>query len=80
MYISKSVYEKQSRMYENYVLMENILTSFEPSLSYVDFDGRLVFSRDMRSDKEKKSLKMIHDGVLDRLKDTLKFKKRGYIS
>lgn len=59
----KFVYEKQSKLYKDYVFLENILTSPEPTLKYLDEKGRRKFERDCRSQKNIKDLNEIHTGI-----------------
>lgn len=65
MYEPKCVYEKQSRMYDNYLLMENIMTSPEPTLSRIDENGELIFEQDTRTKSDRSKLEQIHQGILD---------------
>jgi hypothetical protein len=58
------VYEKQNKVYENYVFLETVLTSPQPSLHCISEDG-FVFEEDTRSEAEKSGIQSIHRGILD---------------
>lgn len=64
MYKPQYVYEKQSKVYDNYIFMESILTSPEPSLKYI-LHGNLVFEEETRAKDELLKLKSIHKGIKD---------------
>lgn len=59
----KSVYEKRSKLYSNYMFLENIFSSPEPTLKYIDDDGKCVFESDSRDEKQIQMLLEIHDGI-----------------
>lgn len=71
MYAPKCVYEKQSKMYDNYIFMENVLTSPEPSLKYISSVKGRVFEEEKRTEKEIRDLKEIHTGIMDAFKEEL---------
>lgn len=54
---------------ENYKIIEMFMTSYEPSVSDFDKNGQPVFSEELRSEKEMKAVKEIHDIILDYGKD-----------
>lgn len=74
MYEPKCVYEKQSKMFDNYIYMENILTSFEPSLKYISWENELVFESENRKAEELEALKNIHRGITDAYRRSLRQK------
>lgn len=74
MYEPKCVYEKQSKMFDNYIYMENILTSFEPSLKYISWENNLIFEDESRKAEELESLKNIHRGILEAYRKNLRQK------
>lgn len=71
MYEPRCVYEKQSKMYDNYIFMENILTSPEPSLKYISSVKGRIWEEEKRTEKEIRSLKEIHRGIIDAYKEEL---------
>lgn len=68
MYEPKYVYEKQSRLFQNYIVLEKILTSPEPSLRYIDSEGNPVFGKEERDKSQIEELLRIHQGILDAYK------------
>lgn len=54
---------------ENYKIIEMFMTSYEPSVSDFDENGQPVFSKELRSEKEIKIVKEIHEVILDYGKD-----------
>lgn len=54
---------------ENYKIIEMFMTSYEPSLSDFDEKGQPVFSKELRSEKEIKAVKEIHEVILEYGKD-----------
>ncbi len=65
MYQTKCIYENQDAIMENYFFIENILTSFEPTLIDFTEKGLPVFANENRNDKQLKSLEKIQEGILD---------------
>ncbi len=63
-YIPKCVYEKQSKLYKNYIFMENIMTSYEPTLHGFAKDGERIFEAETRSEEQIDKVKEIHYGIL----------------
>ncbi len=63
--LPKSVYEKRNKLYDNYLFLENILSSPESTLKYIDFDGKCVFEKDCRNEEQIQMLQEIHDGICD---------------
>ncbi|WP_033168591.1 HAD-IA family hydrolase [Clostridium sp. KNHs205] len=66
-----SVYENQLAIISKYFFMENVFTSFEPTLVAFDDDGEPVFGKENRSESQLESLKIIQNGILDGFKDLL---------
>lgn len=60
----KYAYEKQSKLITNKMLMENILSSFEPTLRGFTEDGRALFDRESRDDAQLERLSEVHKGIL----------------
>lgn len=73
MYKPKYVYEKQSKVFDSYIFMENILTSPEPTLKCIA-KGELVFEDENRSKNELEKLRNIHKGIIDAFKRQIKDK------
>ena len=61
----KFVYEKQSKLYKDYVFLENVLTSPEPTVKYISYDGEVIFENEKRSNQTIVDLEEIHRGILD---------------
>lgn len=63
-------YDKDDAYFmENYKIIEMFMTSYEPSLSDFDENGQPVFSKELRSEKEIKAVKEIHEAIIDYGKD-----------
>lgn len=54
---------------ENYKIIEMFMTSYEPSVSDFDENGQPVFSKELRSEREVKAVKEIHEATIDYGKD-----------
>lgn len=65
------VYENQLAIMNKYFFMENVFTSFEPTLIAFDEEGTPLFSRENRSEKQLESLKNIQTGIIDCFKDSI---------
>lgn len=65
MYKPKFVYEEQSKLYKDYVFLESILTSPEPTLKQIGVEGQCIFEKENRSAKMIDDLKQIHVGIKD---------------
>ena len=68
----KFVYEKQSKLYENYIFMENIITSPEPALKHIGKGGKLIFEEETRTELQLEQLNEIHRGIADAYETDLK--------
>ncbi|GAA0091812.1 hypothetical protein UT300009_18410 [Paraclostridium bifermentans] len=62
---SKFVYEKQSCMFDSYIFLENIMTSYEPSIKNFDEDGLAEYLDESRSDYQIEKIKEVHKGIFD---------------
>lgn len=62
---SKFVYEKQSCMFDSYIFLENIMTSYEPSIKNFDEDGLAKYLDESRSDYQIEKIKEVHKGIFD---------------
>lgn len=66
------IYEKQKyKIYDNYLFMENIITSPEPTIRKFDDNGNVLFGEDNRSKRQFEDLKEIHRGIIDGFKEKL---------
>lgn len=66
------VYEKQNKLFKNYVFMENIVTSFEPTFKGFSDCGGLVFEKETRSEVQLENLRRIQQGILDAYQNRIK--------
>jgi len=67
----KFAYERQSKLYKNYIFMENIMTSYDPTLHGFTEDGVPLFEDEQRTVEQMNRLKEIHQGILDAYKNRL---------
>jgi len=58
-------FEKNFYTAKEYVMLENILTSFEPTFAGVDDDGKMMFMPEHRTEVQFEHLKTIHRAILD---------------
>ncbi len=74
----KCAYKESYYLLEDYFFMENILTSYEPTLLSFDETGHPVFLPEKRTERQFEALKDIHNGILDYIQhikmDICKFK------
>lgn len=54
-----------SAIYENYYILETVLTSEEPSVTGFDEDGKAVFARETRTERDIGCIKRMQDGITD---------------
>ncbi len=54
-----------SAIYENYYILETVLTSKEPSITGFDEDGKAVFARETRTERDIGCIKRMQDGITD---------------
>ncbi len=54
-----------SVIYENYYILETVLTSEEPSVTGFDEDGKAVFARETRTERDIGCIKRMQDGITD---------------
>jgi len=66
------VYERQSKLFTNYIFMENIMTSYEPTLNGFSDEGTPKFEIESRSEGQLASVREVHRGILEAYKDRLK--------
>lgn len=71
MFPSANLYSAHWRVLENYFLLENVLTSYEPTLEQFDVQGRPVFFPEVRTPQQFDRLKEIHGALLDQTRNTL---------
>ena len=74
-FMPKYVYEKQSKLYKNYIFMENIMTSYEATLKGFSSDGLPVFEDDKREKCHLKAVQEIHRGIVDAYTERMREKK-----
>jgi FMN phosphatase YigB (HAD superfamily) len=67
---SLNVFEKTYNIMENYVFLENIITSYEPTLSGFDDGGNPVFIPERRTEKQFSALREIHAAILDYVRNS----------
>ncbi len=72
LYEPKFVYEEQGELYKNFIFLESILTSPEPTLKGFNKNGECVFFEDKRTDDMINHLRDIHRGILDAYKERMK--------
>ncbi len=65
-----NVYERYYNILENYFFLENIVTSYEPTLSGFDDYGNPVFIAERRTEKQLQTLRQIHGAILDYVNDS----------
>lgn len=63
-----TVYKNQLAIIGNYFFMENVFTSFEPTLTAFDNEGNPMFGRENRGEKQLESLNQIQTGITDAFK------------
>ena len=59
------VSEKQSKLFRNYIFMENIMTSYEPTVHGFTYEGKVVFEEHNQNKTDQKKLSQVHQGILD---------------
>lgn len=68
LYVNDGVEKVDSVLYENYRHLETIMTSFEPSLRYIDRNLKAVYDEETRSEEELQFIEEIHAGIEDYFK------------
>lgn len=68
LYVNGGVEKADSVLYENYRYLETIMTSFEPSLRYIDRNLKAVYDEETRSEEELQFIEEIHAGIEDYFK------------
>lgn len=66
------VYEKQSKLFKNYIFMENIMTSYEPTLWGFSENNTPIFDDEKRTMEQISRLKDVHHGIIDAYEERLK--------
>lgn len=56
-------YQMNANLYRYYYFMEMVLTSYEPSLEWVDDDGKLCFYPENRSEQNLFCIRKMHEGI-----------------
>ena len=69
---SRYVYEKQSKLYKNYIFMEKVMTSYVGTLYGFNEEGNVVLENDDRTEKELTNLREVHNGILAAYEERLK--------
>jgi predicted HAD superfamily hydrolase len=65
-----NVFDKPNCLLENYIFLEHIMTSFEPTLQGFDDSGKPIFIEERRTAGQLRTLREIHGAVLDYAKNT----------
>ncbi|NLO96797.1 MAG: hypothetical protein GX091_01760 [Peptococcaceae bacterium] len=60
-----NVFTDTYSIYSNYLFLENIFSSYEPSIACFTDDGNPVFMQETRSEKQIADLKIIHSAILE---------------
>jgi FMN phosphatase YigB (HAD superfamily) len=60
-----NAFEIKRNIFDNYVLIENIISALEPSLKLFDNDGNPIFVEDKRTEKEKKFILESQEAIKD---------------
>ena len=66
---SANVYKLKSNIYEDYLFLEYIITSFEPSLSHFDEKGKPIFLEETRTPEYIEYVKEVHEGIINYYKE-----------
>lgn len=62
-------FQEGFHVYQYYYFLENILSSYEPSLKRIKKDGSLEFYEECRSEETKAELKKIHEAIMAYCRD-----------
>lgn len=65
-----NVFECAYSILENYIFLENIITSYEPTLSDFSDEGEPIFIMEKRTQEQLKTLREIHGAILDYVKNS----------
>lgn len=57
--------EAESAIYDNYYILETVLTSEEPSVTGFDEDGKAVFAPETRKEQDIRCVKKMQEGIAD---------------
>ena len=64
--------KKNSAIYDNYYLLETILTAPHPSIVDFDMEGKPIYAKELRSQRNIDCLKRMQEGIINYFKDYLK--------
>ncbi len=65
-----NVFNHNYKIASNYLYLENIMTSPEPTFIGIDSNGQKIFIQEKRAEAQLKELESIHQGILDYLSKT----------
>lgn len=65
LYKSGNAFELTSCLFDNYLFLEYVMASFEPTLSHFDGDGNPVFTKDDRTKEELETIKKMQNAIID---------------
>ncbi|MDR1532377.1 MAG: hypothetical protein LBS62_09390 [Clostridiales bacterium] len=68
--VFSNTFEKTYNIMENYIFLENVITSYEPTLSGFDGGGNPVFIHERRTEKQFSDLREIHAAILDYVRNS----------
>lgn len=63
---------RNSAIYDNYYILETILTAPHPSIVDFDMEGKPIYAKEIRSQRNIGCIKRIQEGIIDYFKDYLK--------
>lgn len=63
------IYEQQNFICDNYILLENIITSYMPTLCAMDKNGEPIYLKESRKESEIDGIREIHLGIEEYFKD-----------
>lgn len=63
---------RTSAIYENYYILETILTSHEPSVSGFDENGNVIYAHETRSEQALECFRKMQEGIIDYFKDYIR--------
>ena len=61
-----------SAIFDNYYILETVLTSPDPQLLEFDLDGNPIYADETRSDEDIATIKLVQSGIVDYFKDYLR--------
>lgn len=72
-YTMSDIYNRQNPIWQNYLLLENIIKAPEPSVLCYDQKGTPVFTEEMRPHNQVKEIQAIQDGIIAYSREYRKF-------